>query len=213
MARSERPNVITLDVLMPSMDGWSVLSALKADPEIADIPVVMLSVLDDRSIGFALGASEYLTKPLDRERLVATVRRFATDSDEAAVLIVEDDPATRTMMRRTLEQAGWNVAEARHGREGLARLRERTPELVLLDLMMPEMDGFEFLEEMRAEEKSRGVPVVVITGKDLTDEDRQRLNGGVDRIVLKGGRGFEHLVSEIRDVVALHDAPSPGGSS
>jgi CheY-like chemotaxis protein/nitrogen-specific signal transduction histidine kinase len=213
LAESERPDVITLDVLMPSMDGWSVLSALKSNSSVADIPVVMLSVMDDRSIGFAMGASDYLTKPIDRSRLVATLKRFAGDGEQV-VLLVEDDPATRAMSRRTLEAAGWSVTEARHGREGLARLAEQTPALVLLDLMMPEMDGFEFLDAMRANEAWRQVPVVVITAKDLTDDDRRRLNGGVDRIVEKGGHSYEQLVAQIRDVVSMQDAvPSTDGES
>ncbi|MEE8360938.1 MAG: response regulator [Gemmatimonadales bacterium] len=210
LAEAQRPDVITLDVLMPSMDGWAVLSALKGNPAVADIPVVMVTVMDDRNIGFAMGASDYLTKPINREHLVATLKRFAGDGEQV-VLLVEDDPATRAMSRRTLEGAGWSVTEARHGREGLARLAEQAPALVLLDLMMPEMDGFEFLEAMRANEAWRQVPVVVVTAKDLTDEDRRRLNGGVDRIVQKGGHTYDQLVAQIRDVVAHHDVSPPVG--
>ncbi len=210
LAEAQRPDVITLDVLMPSMDGWAVLSALKDNPAVADIPVVMVTVMDDRNIGFAMGASDYLTKPINREHLVATLKRFAGDGEQV-VLLVEDDPATRAMSRRTLEGAGWSVTEARHGREGLARLAEQAPALVLLDLMMPEMDGFEFLEAMRANEAWRHVPVVVVTAKDLTDEDRRRLNGGVDRIVQKGGHTYDQLVAQIRDVVAHHDVSPPVG--
>jgi len=201
LAETQRPDVITLDVLMPSMDGWSVLSALKGNPAVADIPVVMVTVMDERNIGFAMGASDYLTKPIDRDQLIATLKRFAGDG-EHVVLLVEDDPATRAVSRRT---------EARHGREGLARLAEQAPALVLLDLMMPEMDGFEFLEAMRANEAWHRVPVVVVTAKDLTDEDRQRLNGGVDRIVKKGGHTYDQLVVQIRDVVAHHEVPLPAG--
>ncbi|MCZ6754525.1 MAG: GAF domain-containing protein [Gemmatimonadetes bacterium] len=212
LARSERPDAITLDVIMPSIDGWAVLTALKADPNISMIPVIMLTVADDRSIGFALGASEYLTKPIDRDRLVAAVKRFACNGEPVA-LVIEDDPATRGLLRRTLEQAGWNVAEARHGKDGLARLSERPPELVLLDLMMPEMDGFEFLEAMRARDAWRHVPVVVITAKDLTDDDRRRLNGGVDRIVEKGGQVFEKLVEELREIVPGTRVRQPVGKA
>jgi CheY-like chemotaxis protein len=166
--------------------------------------------MDDRNIGFAMGASDYLTKPIDRDQLIATLKRFAGDGEQV-VLLVEDDPATRAVSRRTLEGAGWSVTEARHGREGLARLAEQAPALVLLDLMMPEMDGFEFLEAMRANEAWHRVPVVVVTAKDLTDEDRRRLNGGVDRIVKKGGHTYDQLVTQIRDVVAQHEVPQPAG--
>jgi PAS domain S-box-containing protein len=213
VARRERPDAITLDVLMPSMDGWSVLSALKSDPDVADIPVVMLTVMDDRNIGLALGASDYLSKPIDRDRLVSTLRRYMPDAGDPVVLVVEDDSATRSVMRRTLEQAGWNVTEARHGGEGLVRLAESTPAVVLLDLIMPEMDGFEFLEAMRAREDGRNTPVIVVTAKDLTEEDRRRLNGGVDRIVEKGGHGFDRLVAELREVVPERAGPEPAGQT
>jgi CheY-like chemotaxis protein len=202
LAEAQRPDVITLDVLMPSMDGWAVLSALKGNPAVADIPVVMVTVMDERNIGFAMGASDYLTKPIDRDRLVSTLRRYAPDSGEPVVLVVEDDSATRGMMRRALEQAGWSVAEARHGREGLRRMSETTPAVVLLDLIMPEMDGFEFLEAMRAREESRQTPVIVVTAKDLTDDDRRRLNGGVERIIQKSPHHMEDLSAEVRRLVA-----------
>ncbi|MCZ6754524.1 MAG: response regulator [Gemmatimonadetes bacterium] len=202
LAEAQLPDVITLDVLMPSMDGWAVLSALKGNPAVADIPVVMVTVMDDRNIGLAMGASDYLTKPIDRDRLVSTLRRYAPDSGEPVVLVVEDDPATRAMMRRALEQAGWSVAEARNGGEGLRCMSETTPAVVLLDLIMPEMDGFEFLEAMRAREESRQTPVIVVTAKDLTDDDRRRLNGGVERIIQKSPHHMEDLSAEVRRLVA-----------
>ena len=112
LAREHRPVAITLDVLMPGVDGWSVLSPLKADPDLADIPVVVVSILDDRGLGFTLGATDYLTKPIDRERLLAILRRYRPDGPTAPVLVVEDDPATRDLLRRTLEREGWSVEEA-----------------------------------------------------------------------------------------------------
>ncbi len=201
LARAERPDVITLDVLMPGMDGWSVLTSLKSDPLVADIPVVMLSIIDDRHMGFALGASEYLTKPIDRDRLTAVLKRYGTITRERTVLVVEDDADTRTLLRRTLERDGWTVVEAANGRVGLDQAAQHSPGLVLLDLMMPEMDGFEFLEAFRQNDGST-TPVVVITAKELTEDDRRRLNGSVERVFEKGAYNRERLLSDVRALVA-----------
>jgi signal transduction histidine kinase/CheY-like chemotaxis protein len=197
-AREKRPDAISLDVLMPGMDGWTVLRALKGDPLTAAIPVVMVSMLDDRDIGYALGAADYLTKPFDREKLVLALRRFRQGSSPRPVLVVEDDPATREVVRRVLERDGWIVTEADNGRSGLASLAQATPDLVVLDLMMPEMDGFEFVAELRKTEAGRRIPVVVVTARDITPEDRQRLNGQVRRIFHKGSFSREELTAEIR---------------
>ena len=198
-ARARRPNVITLDVVMPGLDGWAVLTALKADPVTAEIPVVMLSMVDEKNLAFSLGASEYLTKPIDRDRLTRVLRKYERAGAPRRVLVVEDDSLTRSALRRAMESEGWEVIEAEHGRMALERSADRVPDLVLLDLMMPEMNGFEFLEAVRAQESWRAVPVVVITAKELTDEDRRRLNGGVERVVAKGGRGLEALAAAVRE--------------
>jgi PAS domain S-box-containing protein len=204
-AREHRPDVITLDVVMPGMDGWAVLTALKSDPSLADVPVVMLSMVDEKNLGFALGASDYLTKPIERDRLLRVLRTIAkpgaADGGKPRVLVVEDDARTRTVLRRAMEREGWEVVEAEHGRAALARAGEHMPHLVLLDLMMPEMNGFEFLEALRQMESGRSVPVVVITAKELTDDDRRRLNGGVERVVAKGGRGLDALAATVREHV------------
>jgi CheY-like chemotaxis protein len=199
LARETRPDAITLDVMMPGMDGWAVLTALKSDPQTTDIPVVMLTIVDDRNLGYALGAADYLTKPIDRDRLLAVLARHARD---AQVLVVDDDPDVRGVLRRMLEKAGYRVAEAEHGRAALARLAEATPDLVLLDLMMPEMDGFEFLDELRRGGLARGVPIVVVTAKDLTADDHRRLNGSVERILGKSALDRDTLLAEMRDLVA-----------
>jgi GAF domain-containing protein/CheY-like chemotaxis protein/anti-sigma regulatory factor (Ser/Thr protein kinase) len=198
LARELGPDVITLDVLMPGMDGWSVLAALKADAVLADIPVVMLTMLDDRNLGFALGAADYLTKPIDRERLVAVLARYRPD---LPVLVVDDDPDFRQLARRMLEREGYTVVEADNGRVALDRLRDAMPGVVLLDLMMPEMDGFDFVGAVRAEAAWQTVPIVVVTAKDLSAEEHERLNGSVARILQKGALSRETLLAEVRDLV------------
>ncbi len=201
LARAERPDAITLDVLMPGLDGWGVLAALKDDPALASIPVVMLTVTDERNLGFALGAAEYLTKPIERARLSAVLARYRR-APGAGVLIVEDDADTRAVLRRSLEKEGWRVTEAENGRVGLERVHAEQPSLVLLDLMMPEMDGFEFLDGLRARPAVGAPDVVVITAKELTEDDRRRLSGGVSRVLQKGGQSSEDLVAEVRHCVA-----------
>jgi len=202
-AREHHPDVITLDVMMPGLDGWAVLTALKADAATAEIPVVMLSVVDEKNLGFALGASEFLTKPIDRDRLGRVLRRYGRVDGARRVLVVDDDPQARAVLRRAMEGEGWEVIEAEHGRAALeyAEGKGPVPDLVLLDLMMPEMNGFEFLEAVRTRDPWGGVPVVVITAKELTDEERHRLNGGVERVVAKGGLGLEALAATVRDHV------------
>jgi GAF domain-containing protein/DNA-binding response OmpR family regulator/anti-sigma regulatory factor (Ser/Thr protein kinase) len=198
-ARELRPDAITLDVMMPGMDGWAVLSALKADPDVAEIPVIMLTIVDDRNLGYALGASDYLTKPIDRERLVTVLKQHRRDRP---VLVVDDDAEVRQLLRRMLESEGFAVVEAENGRVALERLRGESPSLILLDLMMPEMDGFEFVAELRRHEDWRAIPVVVITARDLSRDDRERLNGHVEKILQKGTYDRDQLLVEVRELVA-----------
>ncbi|MCL4818816.1 MAG: response regulator [Vicinamibacteria bacterium] len=205
LARELKPDVITLDVLMPGMDGWAVLKSLKSDDAVAHIPVIMITMVDDQEMGHALGAADFLPKPIDRDRLAALLRRYKHEG--AQLLVVEDDAATRELVRRTLEADGWSVAEAENGRVALERVAERMPSLILLDLMMPEMDGFEFVAELRKKPEWTGIPVVVVTAKDVTEEDRARLDGQVKRIVQKGGLSREDLAREIRRM-----AGTPGAS-
>jgi len=187
---------------MPGMDGWAVLAALKADPDIAAIPVILQTIVEDRNMGFALGAAEYLTKPIERKRLASLVRRHVPNTSAGPVLVVEDDDHTRTLYARTLEKAGWTVLQAENGRVALERMAAARPALVLLDLMMPEMDGFEFLDVIRQDETRRGIPVVVITARTLSPDDRARLNGGVERVLQKRALQTEALLSEVRAVAA-----------
>jgi signal transduction histidine kinase/CheY-like chemotaxis protein/ligand-binding sensor domain-containing protein len=200
LAKQHRPALITLDVMMPGMDGWAVLSALKEDPVTAPIPVVVMTIVDNKNLGFSLGAADYFTKPIDWPRFSAAVQRFQALS-ERHVLIVEDDPATRALLRRGLEKEGWSVTEADNGHAGLRALEDSTPTLILLDLMMPEMDGFGFVEALRQRETGPRIPVIVITAKDLSEDDRSRLNGQVERTIQKGSRTTADIVREIRSLL------------
>jgi PAS domain S-box-containing protein len=201
LAHKLKPAAITLDVMMPEMDGWSVLRALKADPGLQDIPVVMLTMLDDKSKGYSLGATDYLTKPVDRDQLHNALARYYTPGETCSVLLVEDDQPTREVMARTLEKADWSVSEAGNGREALDQLAKKKPQLILLDLMMPVMDGFDFLLEMRANADWQDIPVIVLTAKDLTEEDRKTLSGRVEQIVSKGAHAPDQVVNLVNKVL------------
>ncbi|MBI2754684.1 MAG: response regulator [Betaproteobacteria bacterium] len=206
LARQMRPRAITLDVMMPGMDGWAVLTDLKKDPELAMIPVLLCTILDDRGMGFALGASEFLTKPIDRNHLVALLRKHARGQTPGKVLLVEDDADAREMLARLMQKEGWVVAEAENGRMALERVAAGRPELILLDLMMPELDGFEFVNELRKVEANRSIPIIVVTARDLTPEDHRRLNGHVEAILQKGGRSSDDLLREISGLISISRA-------
>jgi signal transduction histidine kinase/DNA-binding response OmpR family regulator len=201
LAKEVHPAAITLDVLMPGMDGWAVLTELKADPVLSEIPVIMLTIMDEKQMGYALGAADYLTKPIDWDRLAAILQRYDCARPPCPLLVVEDDPVMRDMLRRRLEKEDWTVIEAENGRVALERMAERQPDLILLDLMMPEMDGFQFLDEIRKRRDWRSIPVIVVTAKELSTEDRQRLNGSVEKILQKGAYSREELIREVRDLV------------
>jgi CheY-like chemotaxis protein len=205
LAKRVKPSIITLDVMMPGLDGWATLALLKADQATASIPVIMMTIVDDKNIGFALGAADYFTKPIDWPRLTKVLQKYRKAGSSHRVLVVEDDEQTREMIRRNLAKDGWEVTLAEHGRQGLDQLAGGMPEIILLDLMMPEMDGFEFMEELRQREEGRKVPVIVITAKDLTEEDRRRLTGQVVRIIQKGAHTPEQLLAEVRLLLANTD--------
>ena len=187
------------------------MQRLKADPDTQDIPVVMLTMVDDKNIGFALGASDYMTKPIDRTRLSSILSRHkCADAGGCRLLLVEDDDGTREMMRSLLEREDWRVEEAANGRIALECLQSAAPDLILLDLMMPEMDGFEFARRLREKPEWRRIPVVVLTARDLTAEDRRRLNGDVEKIVQKGAWDQTALLHELRH---LADAAKSEGNT
>lgn len=199
------PDAITLDVLMPRMDGWAVLSALKANPDLAEIPVVVLTIVDDKNLGFALGASDYLTKPIDYKRLITVLDKYRPETplsrELGQVLIVEDDDATRELFQRTLAKEGWIGTVASNGRVALGCVAQQKPDLILLDLMMPEMNGFEFITELRQVAEWRSIPIVVVTAMNLTPADLLQLNGYVEQILQKGAHSRDDLLREVKDLV------------
>jgi adenylate cyclase len=201
MAKELQPTAITLDVMMPDLDGWSVLAALRQNPDLADIPVIMVSIVDEQRRGIALGAAGYLTKPIDRERLHKLVRRFQTPTRATRVLMVEDDAVQRQRMLGWLERPQWIVREAANGREALDLLREEKPDVILLDLMMPEMDGFEVVAALQKDAGWKDIPVIVITSLDLNAKDRERLNSGVQSVLVKEKFRPGELVGRIRRLV------------
>ena len=203
LARTLQPDVVTLDVMMPRMDGWAVLSAMKEDAELAEIPVIMATVVDNQSIGFSLGAADYLIKPIDRDRLVRAVEKCCPGALRH-VLIVEDDAPTSELMRRALRQIDCMVTQAENGRVGLERLNEALPDAILLDLMMPEMDGFEFIARVRAEPRWQRIPVIVVTAKTLAAEDFARLNGQVQHLVHKGEHSGKTVLAALDELVPRH---------
>jgi len=199
-ARERRPSVITLDVVMPGMDGWTVLRQLRQDEDLADIPVVMVTFVKKRQVGYALGASDYLMKPVDRDSLVEVLRKLRVDRT-GPVLVVEDDPDTRDLLERALTGEGWEVRVARDGAEGLRALDGISPCAVLLDLMMPQLDGFGFLEEMRQQERHANVPVIVVTAMELTPEEQATLRRGTQQILDKSRLSTGDVVAEVDRLV------------
>ncbi|WP_162245991.1 MULTISPECIES: response regulator [unclassified Aureimonas] len=199
MARAIRPNVILLDVTMPRMDGWAVLTEIRADPVLGAVPVIMVTIIDEHSLGYSLGASDYLLKPVEWDKLKEVMSRYKADG-EGLILAIDDDTDTlarfATMMSR--EEVKVPVVTAPNGRIGLERVAERIPTLILLDLVMPVMDGFEFLDQLRAKPEWRNIPVVVLTSKDLTADEWRRLQSDADQVLAKSDVSLKELVGEIR---------------
>jgi len=200
------PAAITLDVMMPDMDGWSVLTALKDDAALRDIPVIMLTMVDDPVRGFSLGASDYATKPVDRRRLSQILKKFTCPRPPCPVLVIDDEAAARQLTRAMLEKEGWSVTEAGNGVEALRCMERERPSLIFLDLMMPEMDGFAFAAEVRRHAEWRTIPIVVVTAHNLTAEDRRRLNGHVETVLQKEGDSRESLLAHVRDLLTGSNA-------
>jgi signal transduction histidine kinase/CheY-like chemotaxis protein len=201
LAKKILPDIITLDVMMPNMDGWEVLSHLKADAELAPIPVIILSMMEDKSMGYSLGASDYLLKPITREQLSKVLQKYHFAQNESArlVMIIDDDPVNRDMVARMLRKAGYRVGKVEDGRIALNYIQKKQPDLILLDLQMPEMDGFEFVARLHQLYED-SIPVILMTAKDITKEDRLRLSDNVVKIFQKGSYSRKELLTQVKQL-------------
>jgi PAS domain S-box-containing protein len=205
------PAAVTLDLSAAGVDGWSILAALKADPAVADLPMLVITFADDQSAGYLLGAKEYFTKPVDRERLTRTLQKYKNGGGADSVLVVDDDDASRQLFGRILRDDGWLVDEAENGRVALERIAERRPGVLLLDIVMPEVDGFEVVERLRANPDWQDIPVIVVTSLQLTAREREALAGSVDRL-RRTGASAPQLAAELRRLLAAPRAPDPSRS-
>jgi signal transduction histidine kinase/CheY-like chemotaxis protein len=206
LAYKLHPDVITLDIMMGDMSGWEVLTRLKSDKKLSSIPVIMLTIMDEKQRGVSLGASEYILKPASSTELADLVSRYLHDPERAhnGLLVVDDDAVNRCRAAQCLRERGWRVREAGNGLEALALLKESVPDLILLDLIMPEMDGFTFLEQLRQSPKHGSVPVVVLTSKDLSKTEREMLERSVARVMKTNEYTIDDLAREVSAQMALH---------
>ncbi len=203
LAKKLRPDAILLDVRMPGMDGWRVLSTLKKDSLLSDIPVIMTSIEEELNQGYALGATDYLVKPVESNQLGAILNKYHVgDESQRLVMVVEDDVINRELVAKIIKQEGWRVFKAENGRVALEHLEDKKPALILLDLLMPEMDGFEFVAHLRQNPKWRNIPVVVLTSTKLSTADQARLQGYVETIFQKESYNRDDLLELIQKQVA-----------
>jgi signal transduction histidine kinase/DNA-binding response OmpR family regulator len=199
-AKELKPAAITLDIILPGLDGWEVMTRLKGDPATAHIPIVVVSVMDNPELGMALGAMDYLVKPVDMKVLISRLKAFAPVKERLQVLVVDDDEANREWLARALEPAGFDVLSASSGKRGIALARSRKPDLVLLDLMMPEVNGFDVVEALRTYDSTRHTPILILTAATLSDKDKRKLNGQVSEILSRGKVGSSLIVDHLRTV-------------
>jgi CheY-like chemotaxis protein len=202
LAKELHPMAIILDVMMPGMDGWAVLSTLKSKPDLSDIPVVMLTIVDDKNLGYTLGASDYMIKPVDRERLTEILAKFRNVPSPRSALVVDDEEADRKMLTQILERERWSVIQAEDGVVALEQVAKHRPDLILLDLMMPRMNGYQFVTELHKHDDWRSIPIIVVTAKDMSTEERIALDGYVEKVLPKHALTQDSLLGEIQDLIA-----------
>jgi CheY-like chemotaxis protein len=213
LARTLRPAAITLDIILPGADGWEVLKTLKGDADTADIPVIIVSVVDNRELGMALGAQDYLLKPVDGSLLVRRLRELLPrpSGEKQRILLIDDDPTLHEIMEEKLKSSGFIMDHAMSGREGIELVRRQPPVLIVLDLMMQEMDGFEVAKVLREDPATAQIPIVVFTAKDVNAGDKERLAGKVAALVEKGRTSHSGIVPIIRDVLNRQTAEARRG--
>ena len=205
--RELKPAAVLLDILMPDVDGWTVLTTCKGDPELADIPIIVLTISDNRKRAYALGAADFLVKPVNRSHLREVLERH--QGVHRRILLVDDDKENRRVMRNLVTREGFIVIEAGNGREALDQITESIPDLILLDVVMPEMDGFQFIKVLRANPAWRSIPLVVVTAKDLSEQDRLRLGGNVESVSPRGVSAPEEILERLRAAVGSKTGAIP----
>ncbi|MEY3825873.1 MAG: hypothetical protein RLZZ148_686 [Cyanobacteriota bacterium] len=201
LAKKEHPDVIILDVIMPKIDGWTMLNRLKEDPDLSSIPVIMSTFVNDKNVGYALGATDYLVKPISKKQIETVLAKYVFPSHGGYILIVDDEAINRSILHSQIEKVGLVVKEATNGLMALEMVKQFIPQLILLDLMMPEMDGFELIDQLRQNPQYQNIPIVVITAKDLTNEDHQRLSGYVQNVLQKGSYSRKTLLAEVNQIL------------
>jgi signal transduction histidine kinase/CheY-like chemotaxis protein len=208
LARRLEPAAVILDILLPRLNGWDLLAQLKSDPVTASVPVVIVSMVDEQGAGFALGAAEYLIKPVDGARLLDVLARcVAAQRDARTLVAIDDDPVDLDLLDAVLAPEGWRVVRARGGEEGVRAVRRELPAVVVLDLLMPDVDGFAVVEQLRADPLTVDVPIVVLTSKEMTRADHERLAGQISYLARKGTFARAQLAELVGRVAAAEEAP------
>jgi CheY-like chemotaxis protein len=205
LAREARPVAVTLDLVLPGVDGWEVLKRLKNDDATRQLPVVIVSRVDNHDLGMALGAADYFVKPVDRDRLLMRLSEITSrggDGEHPRLLVIDDDASVHTLLREELTSLGFSIHGALSGEEGLRAAVEHAPDVILLDLLMPGLSGFEVAGSLKDNPQTANIPIVVLSSKEITKEDRQVLNSKVSSYVRKGSSARDQLVREIRRVTA-----------
>ena len=202
-AKQLGPHAITLDIMMPGMDGWEAIARLKEDAHTRDIPLIVVSIIDNKDLGYRLGADDYLVKPIDKDALLAVLQKYHGKGRQA--LVIDDDPVVVDLARQLLEEDGWTVRGAGNGQEGLDEIARNKPDAVLLDLMMPVMDGFETLHRLRQDPQTADLPVIVITAKDLTAQEIDDLRRNTARVIEKDGMDRDRILAELRESLKMVD--------
>jgi CheY-like chemotaxis protein len=197
MAQEHAPLAITLDIMMPNKDGWQVLHALKNDPKTHDIPVVLVTVVDQKALGYQLGATDYLIKPLNADDLLASLSKISNREQKSKLLVVDDDPDVHEMIGQHLEDCGYHITAVADGAHALAAVKKELPDIILLDLLMPRMDGFGVIEGLRQLPETRDIPIVILTAKSLSAAEEKSLEQRIYTVIQKQGLQGEALLETI----------------
>jgi CheY-like chemotaxis protein len=209
-----KPFAITLDIMLPKKDGWQVLKALKANPNLQSIPVIIVSITEERQLGFGLGAVDHLVKPIDKTTLLASLRslRLPEQNGSVRILIIDDDPQTVRLLSTVLESEGYDVLKAYGGQEGIDLAIAQLPALIILDLAMPEVDGFQVVKRLTEDPVAREIPIVICTAMDLTDEEKNRLNGQIQSVIEKTGDVRQKLLEAIKRIERFRAPSTPSAN-